>query len=111
MPICEGAKPVSTVPDKWLLQPDDGAQHARLARARRPDEAHEPAVADVEARAFEDRLAAVGNRQIADAQLQPPTIVVSCSPDMLAPDLMRPPAIRLCSTRLADSRSMFTVSG
>ena len=62
-------------------------------------------------RAFEDRLAAVGNRQITDAQLQPPTIVVSCSPDMLAPDLMRPPAIRLCSTRLADSRSMFTVSG
>ena len=44
---------------------------------------------DGEAHAFEDRLPAIGNRQIADAQLQPPTIVVSCSPDMLAPDLMQ----------------------
>ena len=42
---------------------------------------------------------------------QPPAIVVSCSPDMLAPDLRRPPAIKLCSTRLAASRSMVTVSG
>ena len=41
----------------------------------------------------------------------PPTMETSCSPAMLAPDLMRPPATRLCSTRLAASRSMLTVSG
>src|SRR5262249_43820396 len=93
------------------LQPDYGAQQARLARTRRPDQAHEAAVAHGEARSFEDRLSAIGNRQIMDAQVQPPTIEVSCSPERLAPGLMRPAAIRLCSTRFAASRSMVTVSG
>src|SRR5262249_53022947 len=96
---------------EWLLKPDDGAQETRLARTRRPDETHEAALADGKARSFEDRLSAIGDRQIVDAQLQPPTIEVSCSPAMLAPGLIRPPAIRLCSTRLAASRSMPTVSG
>ena len=108
MPISDGAK-LARRCRQVALQSDDGAQHARLARAGRADQAHELAGADVDGRAFEDRLAAIGNRQITDAQFQPPTIVVSCT-DMLAPDLMRPPAIRLCSTRLAASRSMFTVS-
>src|SRR5262245_31398992 len=45
------------------------------------------------------------------ARFQLPTIVVSCSPEMLASALMRPPAMRLCRTRSADSRSMVTVSG
>jgi hypothetical protein len=45
-----------------LLQPDDGAQQARFAGARRPDQADELTFANLEARAFEDRLGAVGNR-------------------------------------------------
>ena len=52
-----------------LLQPDDGPQEARLARARRAHETHEAALVDGEARSFEDRFAAVGDRQITDAQL------------------------------------------
>src|SRR5262249_12490642 len=94
-----------------LLQPDHGAQEARLPRAGRSHEAHQPAVVDGETRSFEDRLLAIGNRELADAQRQPPAIEVSCSPDMLAPDFISPPAIRLCSTRLAASRSIVTVSG
>src|SRR5262249_59268356 len=43
-----------------------------LARAGRPDQADEAAVVDGQARAFEHRLATVGNRQIADAQLSAP---------------------------------------
>jgi hypothetical protein len=42
-----------------LLQPDHGAQQARLAGAGRPDEADETAFVDGEARSFEHRLAAV----------------------------------------------------
>jgi hypothetical protein len=94
-----------------LLQPDHGSQQARFARARRSDKAHETAFVHGEARSLEHWLPAVGNRQVTDAQVQPPTIEVSCSPDMLAPGLIRPPATRLCSTRLAASRSICTVSG
>src|SRR5258705_1903860 len=96
---------------KRLLQPNHDAQQARLARARRSDQTHQPAFLNREVHGFEDRLPTIGNGQIADEQFQPPAIVVSYSPDMLAPDLMSPPAIRLCSTRLAASRSMLTVSG
>src|SRR5262249_59925114 len=42
-----------------LLQPDHGAQQARFARARRPDQAHEAAVAHGEARPPEGRLSAL----------------------------------------------------
>jgi hypothetical protein len=55
-----------------LLQPDYGTQQARFPRAGRPDQANETTIADDEAGSFEDRLAAVGNRQIADAQLSAP---------------------------------------
>src|SRR6516164_4807963 len=55
-------------PRQRLLQPDHGAQQARFARARRPDQAHEAALAHGKARSLEDRLSAIGNRQIADAQ-------------------------------------------
>ena len=111
MPISDGSTLGLDRARERLLQADHGAQQARLARARRPDQAHELARADLKARAFQDRLAAVGNRQIADAQLQLPTIEVSCSPDMLAPGLSRPPTTRLCATRLAAARSIATVSG
>ncbi len=50
-----------------LLQADHGAQQARLARARRADQADEAALADGEARPLEDRFAAVGDGQITDA--------------------------------------------
>src|SRR5437763_10223603 len=46
------------------LQPDGRPQQARLARTRRAYQAHELAVADRDARPFEDRVAAVGNRQV-----------------------------------------------
>src|SRR5205085_11206028 len=59
-------------PLQWRLQPDRGPQQARLAGTRRADQAHELAVADRDARSFEDRLAAVGNRQVADAQRSAP---------------------------------------
>src|SRR5262249_2276881 len=55
-----------------LLQTNRGAQQARLARAGRSDQAHELAARDLKARAFQNRLAAIGNRQIADAQSSAP---------------------------------------
>src|SRR5436189_281655 len=55
-----------------LLQPDHRAQQARLAGAGRPDQADELPVLDSQAGAGEDRLAAIGDRQVADAQRSAP---------------------------------------
>src|SRR5262249_28338198 len=51
-----------------LLQADDRAQEARLAGPRWSHQADELAIPDGEARAFEHRLAAIGDRQVGDAQ-------------------------------------------
>src|SRR5215472_19282025 len=51
-----------------LLQSDHRTQKARLAGPRRSHEADELTVLDSEAGAFEHRLAAIGNRQVGDAQ-------------------------------------------
>src|SRR5437588_2547945 len=96
---------------KRLLQANHSAQETRLAGAGRPDQADELAVFDGEARSLKDRLPAVGDRQLTNAQLQPPAIEVSYRPAMLAPGLIRPPTIRLCSTRLPASKSIFTFCG
>src|SRR5262249_38397911 len=98
-------------PRQRLLQADGRAQQARLARARWPDEAHELPARNHKACALEHRLASIGDRQVMDAQCQLPTIDIPCTPAMLAPGLSRPPANRLCSTRLAASISIATVSG
>ena len=50
------------------LETDDGAQQARLAGARRSDEAYELALLELDICAFQDRLTAVGQRQVGDAQ-------------------------------------------
>jgi len=50
------------------LQADDGAQQARLARARRPDQADELSLVDRKARAFQHGLAAIGDGQVTNAQ-------------------------------------------
>jgi hypothetical protein len=62
---------------KRPLQPDRGAQQTRFARTGRPDQTDEPAILDGEACSFKDRLPAVRDRQIANAQRQPPAIEVS----------------------------------
>ena len=98
-------------PGKRLLQPDNGAQQARLARSRWPDQADETTFLDRQIHPFEDRLLAIGNRQSLDAQCQPPAIVVSNRPAMLAPGLTRPPISSACATRMAASMSIVTVSG
>jgi len=59
-------------PGQRLLQTNRGAQQARLARAGRADQADELAARDLQARAFQNRLAAIGDRQVADAQISAP---------------------------------------
>src|SRR5215208_6289139 len=59
-------------PGKRRLQADHSTEQARLARARRADQADEAAFLDVEIDALEDRLLAVTDRQIADAQRSAP---------------------------------------
>src|SRR5712691_11948377 len=51
-----------------LLQPDHRAQETRLAGPRRSHQADELTFPDGDTCAFQHRLAAVGNRQVGDAQ-------------------------------------------
>ena len=53
---------------KRLLQPDHRPQQARLAGARRPDQGNELTFLDLQVCSLEDRLGAVGNREIMNAQ-------------------------------------------
>src|SRR5262249_47203326 len=68
IPTYDRARPVSTVPASGSCSPITARNRLDLPRARRPDQAHETAVAHGEARSLEDRLSAIGNRQITDAQ-------------------------------------------
>ena len=101
--------PVSIRAGKRLLQAD----HARAAGSTcrspkaRPGSRtglHRPRCSPVREPARRRRRSS--SRETRRAQ--PPTIVVSCSPAMLASGLSRPPTIRLWATRLAASRSMVT---
>src|ERR1700747_435884 len=101
MPTCERGRPVSTVPESGCCKPITARNRLDLRETDGPPpQAHEAAILDGEACSLEDRFSAVRDRQIANAQRQPPAIEVSYSPAIFTPGLMSPPAMRLCSTRL-----------
>ena len=104
-------EPGSTMPASGCCSPITARSRLDLPEPEGPTRLTNWPSPTERARSFEDRLAAIGDRQIADAQLSAPTIVVSCRPDMLAPGLSRPPAMRLCSTRLAAFEVDGSVSG